>query len=74
MILGGFEITSGEHGKKSLSIILTKKKNNNKNNKKKTKNLPSVFFFSRFVRLQNKKGRRTPDQRLKQKGRGSIAS
>ena len=33
-----------------------------------------MFFFSRFVRLQNKRRRRTREQRLKQKGRGSIAS
>ena len=33
-----------------------------------------MFFFFSFFRLQNKKGRRTPDRRLKQKGRGSIAS
>ena len=64
---------SGEHGKKSLSIIDEENNNNNKNNKIKTKNLRSVFFFS-FFRLQNKKGRRTPDRSLKQKGTGSIPS
>ena len=65
---------SGEHGKKFLSIIDEEKNNNNKNNNIKTKNLRSMFFFSRFFRLQNKKGKRTPDRKLKQKGRGSIAS